>query len=421
MIIEAKTMKKISLFLCCIAAAFQVHAGGYRVAIQGQKALGMAHAGVAMTDSAEAVFFNPAAMIQLDSNLQVTSGLALIYTKNRYQNTDTGSYSQTDTPLGTPVNFFVASKISPNLSVGFGLYTPYGSKVEWETDWVGSHLVNNIDLQSIFLQPTVAYKVNDKFSVGGGPIIAISSVELNRNLNTSLQDENGDRSNVTIEDSGIIDYGYSLGVFFKLTDKLNYGINYRSEIIVKSEGDADFENLPAALSAAAQNGGYTAKLPLPAELTLGLTYQLNEKALLAFDYNYTFWDVYKDLTFNFDSLNAPFPNPSSNPRNYKNSSTYRLGLQYQQNAKLQLRGGIYYDQTPIRDGYFAPETPRGDSLGFTAGMTLQLSKNLEMDVSGLYLYFDEEENSYDFSSEGQFAGEYKVSAWALGLGVSYQF
>jgi len=416
-------MKKTSLFLCCIAvaSASQVNAGGYRVSLQGQKALGMAHAGVAMSESAEAVFFNPAAMAELDSKLDITSGFALVYTKNRYQNTDTGTSAQTDTPLGTPVNFYVASKLSPNLSAGFGLYTPYGSKVEWEKDWAGSHLVNNIDLSSIFLQPTVAYKVNDNFSVGGGPIVAISSVELNRNLSTSLQDENGDRSNVTIEDKGIIDYGYSIGALFKLTDKLNYGINYRSEIIVKSEGDATFRNIPDALEPIFVNGDYTAELPLPAELTIGFTYQLNPKALIAFDYNYTFWDVYDDLTVEFESVTDPDRASSSNPRNYKNSSVYRLGLQYEQSSKLQLRTGIYYDETPIRDGYFAPETPRGDAIGFTAGMTLQLAKNLEMDLSGLYLYFDEEENSYDFSSEGRFEGEYKVNAWALGLGLSYQF
>lgn len=421
MIKEARIMKKTSLFLCFIAAASQVHAGGYRVAVQGQKALGMGHAGAAMTDSAETVFFNPAAMAYLESDTEVTSGLALIYTKNRYQNEDTGSYAQTDTPLGTPVNAYIVHRFTPDLSAGFGLYTPFGSKVEWERDWVGSHLINSIDLQSIFLQPTVSYKVNDNFSLGGGPIVTISSVELNRNLSTSLQDENGDRSNVTLEDSGIVDYGYSVGAFFKLSEKLNYGIQYRSEIIVESEGDANFDNIPGALSGVFVDGGYSAELPLPAELTIGFAYQYSPKTTIAFDYNYTFWDVYDDLTIEFDSVTDPNSATSSNPRNYKNSSTYRLGVQYQTTDKLQLRTGVYYDETPIRDGYFAPETPRTDAIGFTAGLTYAFSNNFEVDLSGFYLYFDEEDNSYDFSDEGSFEGSYKVNAWALGLGFSYIF
>jgi long-chain fatty acid transport protein len=413
-------MKKLILCISSLLVVSHANAGGYRVAVQGQKALGMGHAGVAMAESAETVFFNPAGMTELTENLQVVSGIGLIESSNRYQNEDTNSSASTDNPIGTPINFYMSRRFSDAASIGFGLYTPYGSSVEWEKDWVGSHLINNIELQAVFLQPTVAYKVNDRFSIGGGPIVAIGSVELNRNLTTSLQNADG-RSNVTLEDSGIIEFGYNLGGFFAINDRLDIGINYRSEIIMHSEGDADFENIPAALSAVFVDGSYTAELPLPAELTLGLAYQLTDKITIAADYNYTFWDVYDELMIEFDSLNDPNSNPSVSPRNYKNASTYRVGFQYQQSNELQLRGGLYYDETPIRDGYFAPETPRGDSLGFTAGLTYQLSKQLAVDLAGFYLHFNEVNNSYDYSSEGVFEGAYKVSVWALGLGLTYQF
>ncbi|MGH1486521.1 MAG: OmpP1/FadL family transporter [Cellvibrionaceae bacterium] len=414
-------MKKAIITLCCIVATPLAYSGGYRVSVQGQKALGMGHAGVAMTNSAEAVFFNPGALTELKEDFQLVSGLTLIDTKNRYQNVDTGSSAETDTPLGTPVNFYLAKRYSDKMSFGFGLYTPYGSVVEWEKDWVGSHLINEIDLQSIFLQPTIAYKINDKVSIGGGPIVTISAVELNRNLNTSLQDSNGNRSNVQLEDSNIIDFGFNLGAFFDVSEKVNVGVNYRSEIIVKSEGDADFRDVPGPFQSVFVDGGYTAELPLPAELTLGLTYQVNDRLLLAADYNYTFWDVYEDLTFEFDSVTDPDRAVSVNPRNYKNSSTYRFGMEYAKSDKLTFRTGFYYDQTPIRDGYFAPETPRADSLGFTGGITYKVSKKLALDFSALYLYFDEEDNSYDFNDAGVFEGSYKVRAYALGFGLTYNF
>jgi long-chain fatty acid transport protein len=53
-------MKKIIVVLLIgMSVATSLHAGGYRVATQGQRALAMGHTGVAMTDSAESIFFNP--------------------------------------------------------------------------------------------------------------------------------------------------------------------------------------------------------------------------------------------------------------------------------------------------------------------------------------------------------------------------
>jgi long-chain fatty acid transport protein len=414
-------MKKIPLFLCCLVVAPHLYAGGYRVSIQGQKALGMGHAGVAMSSSAESVFFNPGAITELENDFELAAGLTLLDSKNRYQNVDTGATAETDIPLSTPVNFYIARKYNDNISWGFGLYTPFGSIVEWPQDWSGSHLVEEIELQSIFLQPTIAYKVNDRLSVGAGPIVSVSSVEVERNLSTSLQNANGDRSSVNLEDSGIVDFGLSLGAFYQVNDKLDLGFTYRTEIKPQAEGDADFENIPGPLQGVFVDGGFKAEIPLPAEITLGLTYKLSDRMTLATDYNYAFWDSYEELVFEFDSVTDPTRATSVNPRNYKNSGTFRAGIEYQQNDKFQWRTGFYLDESPIQDGYFAPETPRGDSVGLTGGFTYQLSEKFAMDASALYLYFDEEDNSYDFSDEGSFAGTYKVRAYSLGFGLTYQF
>ena len=65
--------KLLSLTLLALAgsAAF---AGGYRVSIQGQKQLAMGHTGVAIVNSAEVAFFNPAGMAFLDKKIQLICG-----------------------------------------------------------------------------------------------------------------------------------------------------------------------------------------------------------------------------------------------------------------------------------------------------------------------------------------------------------
>ncbi|MBQ0741458.1 transporter, partial [Aquimarina celericrescens] len=76
-------------------------------------------------------------------------------------------------------------------------------EVTWPTDWAGSHLVNNIDLAAIYIQPVVSFKISDYFGIGGGPIYVIGPVNFNRNLSRTLSDIDGNRSNVTVEDSGV--------------------------------------------------------------------------------------------------------------------------------------------------------------------------------------------------------------------------
>ncbi len=254
-----------------------------------------------------------------------------------------------------------------------------------------------------------------------GPILAVGAIELNRNLSTSLADANGDRSNVTLKDSGITDFGLNLGAMFKVSDDLNIGLTYRTEMMMESEGKADFDNIPGAFQPVFQDGGYTADLPLPAEFTVGLSYQANDKLTLVADYNYTFWDTYEDLTINFDSVADPSRATSTNPRNYKNAATYRFGAQYKKSDRLTFRGGIYFDETPIRDGYFAPETPRGDQIGLTGGVTYTVRENFDLDFSAIVLDFDQEDNSYDFSSEGPFEGSYTNSVFILGAGATFKF
>ncbi|RXG24698.1 OmpP1/FadL family transporter [Leeuwenhoekiella aequorea] len=410
-------MKKIlftSLFLFSCAITF---AGGYRVGLQGQRALAMGHTGVAYVNSAEIAFFNPAGLVFLENKINVSAGGFGVFSDVAWQNTSTGQFSNTDSSAGTPFYLYGSYALNERFSLGLAVYTPYGSGVEWPTDWAGSHLVNDIDLAAIYIQPLVSFKINDRFSVGGGPIFVTGSVNFNRNANRTLTDLEGNRSNITVDDSGVTNWGWSVGTLFNVTDDLSIGASYRSEIILEStEGVATFANFPDS-PLVPDNGetSFEASLPLPAELTVGLSYQ-RQKWAFNFDFTRTFWDVYEDLDIVFGNGQE-----SINPRNYDNSSIYKFGFAYQASEKFSLRAGYYYDQTPIRSGYFAPETPRNDGHGFTAGLSYAISNNFAIDASFLYLRFEEIDESYDYVSDGSsFGGTYKSSAFAPGIGVTYK-
>lgn len=405
--------------MCISTSAF---AGGYRVALQGQKATGMAHTGVAMADSSEVVFFNPAGMSFLESNTDMSAGVSLLDSVIKYQNQAANVSAETDNPIGTPAGGYLASKYDEKISYGLGLYTPYGNVVEWQKDWTGSHLVNNIELKAIYIQPTISYKISDEYSVGFGPTLVYGMVEFNRNLSTSLVDANNNRSNVTIKASGITAFGYNLGFFARPSEELSVGISYRSKVDMEARGEsADFQNIPTSLQAIYPDTTFNADLVLPAELTIGLSYNLNAKTVLAFDINRTYWSAYKNLDVQFNNGAGL----SLNPRNYSDANILRFGAQYIWDESLTVRAGIYFDDSPISDGYYTPETARADSTGLTVGASYKVSKNMELDFSYLQLIFDEFNGSYDYYDQSgttiSFGGDYKSSVSAIGFGLNYKY
>ena len=416
--------KLFSLSLLTLASA-SMFAGGYRVSIQGQKQLAMGHTGVAVVNSAEVTFFNPAGMSFLDKKFNLSVGGNALFAKTRYQDSQYNRTAATDN-MGTPFSLYATYKINDWVSAGLAVYTPYGSSVAWDQDWAGAHLVNNIDLQAIFIQPTVSFKIEDIFSIGGGPIFVQGSVNFNRNLTPNpVLSNNGSGTDVTLDAKGISAMGYNVGMMFKLSNQVTFGMDYRSEIIMEARGgDATFADVPAIAAGSFTNTTFSADLPLPAEMTAGISYKPSDKWLFAFDYNYTKWDVYESLDVDFDNT---LPT-SFNPRNYKNASTFRFGAQYKATEKFTLRGGYYIDESPVQDGYFAPETPRNDSVGYTGGFTYQVNSKLGIDMSFLYLHFDQVNNSYDYfddptTSTGltSFGGTYKSTVFSPGIGITYGF
>jgi len=417
-------IKRILTFALFCFAVTQVFAQGYRVSLQGNQALGMGHTGVAVVNNAETAFFNPAGLVYLEDRLNVSAGGYGIFSSTKWQNTETGQFSEVEDNVSTPFYLYATYRINDWLTAGIATYTPFGSTVEWERDWAGSHLVNDIELAAIFVQPTISVKLSKHFSIGGGPIFATGNVSFNRNINRTLADENGVRSNVSIEDSGVTNWGWTAGFMFTPTEKLRIGFNYRSLIDLNAEGgEAVFANIPDSQLVPVSNGitTFDATLPLPAEYTIGLSYQFNDKLLFAFDFNRAMWEEYDALVIEFGNPEIP---DSVNPRNYENSSNYRFGVEYKAMEKLTLRGGYYYSETPVQSGLFAPETPRNDAQGYTAGLTFNVNSKLSIDASFLYLRFKEIDESYDFYVEDgtqvPFSGTYKTTTFIPGIGISYK-
>lgn len=395
---------------------YLLQAGGFRVSLQGIRQAAMAHTS-AHTRDASVVFFNPAGMSFISSKLSITGGMFAVITKAEFQSVNSLYKAKTDNPVSPPFNFAAAYKATDNLSVGLSVSTPYGSSVDWGKDWMGKNLITKIKLEAFFIQPTVAYKITDWFSIGGGYIFATASA----NLEKAISNING---SMKLKAGGAPGYGYNLGMYFRPTKELDVGISYRSEVKIKARKGNVYLHIPSSLIGtdkfATTTDRFDTNIPLASELTLGLTYKISKCWSISSDWNFSGWHEYKDLTFKFYQNkigNDPHnPTISSSSRKFKNSSAYRIGTEYSPSDKLAFRLGYYYDESPVKDEYWNPETPSTDNQAITGGLGYKLTDNLYIDLSGIY--FVGESRNIDNENAG-FYGQVKSSSYMVGLGLSW--
>lgn len=435
-------IRKICLAIAIIAMAYNVNAEGYAVNLQGNKQTGMGHVGTALNFDASSMQWNPATIATLNQKYSFSLGGSLVFTNTEYSSMASEYKSETDNPISTPFYLYASTKINDDLALGLGVFTPFGSSNVWGDEWAGKYLLQEITMKSIYIQPTVSYQLNDWLSVGAGLNIVYGSFTLNKAFPVILDPTTPvSATNPYFGDGGAelsgntVKYGYNLGVFLQPTEKLNIGISYRSQVDIKlkeSESDGVFNfpsTAPDALvdgykASGFNDGSFTATLPLPASLNVGIAYQANEKWLVSADVNFINWKVYKSLDFvSSDAIRLN----SSNKREWNNSNTYRIGAQYSANKKLDIRAGFYYDETPTNDKYYAPETPGGNKIGITAGFSYLLTEKLSLDASFIYSKgekvkaADTNQTAQYFYGVDGFAGEYQNTAFIPSIGVSYNF
>ncbi|MDI6402833.1 outer membrane protein transport protein [Balneolaceae bacterium ANBcel3] len=425
-----------SLILTMTAST--VFAGGYQLNLHGQRQIGMGHAGTGLPLDVSTIALNPAGLAVLDHN-GVLLGSSATFIKTTFK---TGPdmipglpadyKAETDNPMRTPFNLYASYDLPiQNLRAGLGVYTPYGNAVRWGEDWMYSGLLSEISMFTVFVQPTLSFKVNDNLSFGAGLIVAYGDVNLQRNTEIDLPALGLSNIPLSIElDGSTTNIGYNLGMFVQQSDVLSIGVSYRSKINMDVKGgDADFilGGVPAEVSGMLTPAGnaFDATLPLPAVVNLGIGIRPTETLRIAVDANLTFWSAYEDLTFTFEQRTALVQN-SSEPRKFNDKWIFRAGGEYDVNEQFQVRLGGYYDASPVDAGFITPETPDVDRFGISTGASYAFTPALRLDASLLFITSSEREQSLEKASERGTpsvvpVGTFQTTAFIPGLAVSYRF
>lgn len=447
-----------------VASLNSAHAGGFSTIEIGASGLGNAYAGAAaVAADTSTVWFNPAGMLELGQR-EFSAALHVLDVDTTFSNRGTnlssllggGPVSGPDfEDIGQTVvlpNLFYMQQISDRLAFGFGVTVPFGSSTEYDRDWVGRYSSIESGVNVIDFNPTVAYRVSDRVSVGGGisvqymtatlssaidggatclGLAATGNTPLQRSdcLNAGLVPGNQATDSVAEIEGDSVEVTFNVSALFQLQQATRLGVAYRHGADHSLDGDADFTvnpGLAGVLESAGlsllQDGGGTAGADLPAQLMLSVVHDANRRLQLLADATWTGWSSLEEIRIVFDNPAQP---DSPTPLNWENVWRLSAGANYRLNDAWTLRAGVAFDEEPIPSSSFrSPRIPGSDRTWLSVGAGYRFSKHASVDVGFTHVMLDETPVSNDVLDQTgapTTRGLYDSSVNILGAQLSLRF
>ncbi|MDY0161851.1 OmpP1/FadL family transporter [Desulfobotulus sp.] len=406
--------KRLILFTTTLLlAASTAYAGCVDTFGIGARATSMGGAFSAYADDPFAAYYNPAGLTQIqrptlavgvhviDPDLEV-KGLR-IEGSNDPRFKDKTFTVQDDFPILAAPHLGFAMPLSERIGLGFAVYAPWGLEVEWPKNKDTNPAVHDSYhsyYKRIAMTPTIAYKLNDRLSIGLGVSIGRSEAggekipyyfsaagktgatayvaavqgginpETGAPLNPAtdqavMQKAQSlgsalymDGQHLEMEVSDDLNYSFNLGVMYRPTESITLGLTYRSETKAEFEGDLK------------RNGVKIAKAKMdynhPQQVQAGIRYAPHSRFSMEFDLVWTEWSINQRQVEDF-YLYAGGVSQSAYERKWENTRQIRFGAEYLLNDVVSLRCGYFYDPSPIPDDTLDLMWPDADKKTYALG------------------------------------------------------
>jgi long-chain fatty acid transport protein len=390
-------MKKI-LFALLVASAAPSQAGGLAVGEQNAVSAGTAGAGAARTDDPGLAWHDPAALAD-DGGWRV--GLSLAAAKPSVTTTSAEGTTDSASTWQTPPHLD-ASFAQGHWAAGLAVGVPFGGGITWPSNWSGATQAVQTQLMDIRTAPFAAYRIG-KLRVAAGVHFDAARLQIARNLD--FIDTQGD---VRLDLAGH-GFGADVSAYYAARPDLGIAVAYRSRTRIDFSGNANF-TAPDAFSEKTPDQHATTSMTMPDQLVVGAAYTRNTLTFIG-EVEYTRWSVDPDTTVHFEMPQTP---DAIQVNGWKNTFTERGGAEWHRDD-LTVRGGAYYDKSPVPTAHLTPSSPDSSRIGVTAGASYRLAPAWTADAFAEQMWL----MSRQTTSVDTMPASYGGSAIVVGAGVRW--
>lgn len=418
---------KSALAVAVALVSSNVSAAGFQLNEFSAIGLGRAYSGEgAMGDTAASASRNPATMALMDRPMFSVGAVFIDPDVNVSGTSQSGQSlnSENIAPTQWVPNIHYVQPLNDQWWLGASATSNYGLATEYSDSYTAGPYAGKTDLQTVNLNLSTAYRLNQHFSFGVGFDAVYARAKIERYAGESGQSlgipADTQIARLKGDEWG---YGWNAGILYEVDKDNRFGFTYRSEVKVDFDGDYK-SNLPAAINPLNQalNLGLpyaTSGSTIPGSLTLNLPemwevsgyHKVAPQWAIHYSMAYTSWSQFQELKATNNGQTLFYKDES-----YKDAYRIALGTSYYYDDNWTFRAGIAFDDSPVPADNRTISIPDQDRLWLSTGASYAFNQDASVDVGISYMHGQDvtiKEGPYTFHSTGK--------AWLYGANFNYKF
>jgi long-chain fatty acid transport protein len=345
-LVASKSHLSISIALVFLVSAQAAHAtNGYFASGYGIKNDATAGVGVALPQDALTIAVNPAGLTEVGSQLNLGVD---VFAPKRSSQIKSNAFGPDGSYSGDGSKTFFIPSVGYNyaftgdltgLSLGIAAYGNGGMNTDYRSNpyaRFGATGKTGVNLEQLFIAPTIALKLNEHNSVGLSVNLAYQQFKANGigAFSAFSQDPSHVSDNGNDASYGA---GLHLGWLGKINDRISVGASYQTKTRMSKFDDY------AGLFA--DDG----RFDIPASIALGVAVKPIDSLTVGFDWQRIQYSDVAAVGNSFAVLLAGHPLGSKTGPGFgwRDINVYKLGAVWQASPQLTLRGGFSVNQQPI--------------------------------------------------------------------------
>jgi long-chain fatty acid transport protein len=373
---------RLAALICFLGISGNAHAEGFALYEYGARGVALGGALMAREPDASAVAYNPALMTRLPG-IRVMGGVSAISPDGKMTLSDDQGREETISlkpAIWLVPHLYYVQQLNESFTLGIGEFSRFGLGLAYPHDWMGRFNIYDVSLQTISLNPSIAWAATDKLSLAAGLEVIYATIDLKKRAQFPVYPPPGKTVSAIEVDSNIQDadgagLAVNLAGHYRVNDQWAVGLQYRSQAEIRAHGEVQYAYMgysgdpaseaaaPTVYGRAFKDGGVHATVVLPDSVAGGIAWTPLPELSLEVGAVWTRWSTFR-------SLNIHLPEPirlSENRKNWRDTWRLNAGAEYKALDWLTLRAGYVFDQSPMTGRYADYLVPTDDRQMLSLG------------------------------------------------------